>query len=110
MGNEGFLELSLLGVDSAPAEDPATFVEFLRVPQKFQIASAKRAFPPARLFKLPAFPQEKAILCLITPERYRHREVGVFMLTADETIRRQPTVFRIPQKWEADFVEWSELP
>jgi hypothetical protein len=110
MGNEGFLELTLLGVDSEPAHDPATFVEFLRVPGSVQIGSAKRAFPPARLFKLPAFPQEKAIACLITPERHRHREVGVFMLTHNETIRRQPTVFKVPQKWEADFVEWAELP
>jgi hypothetical protein len=55
MGNEGFLELTLLGVDSEPAHDPATFVEFLRVPGGVQIGSAKRAFPPARLFKLLAF-------------------------------------------------------
>jgi hypothetical protein len=32
------------------------------------------------------------------------------MLTHNETIKRQPTVFRLPHKWEADFVEWSELP
>ncbi len=110
MDNEGALELTLLGVDAEPAVDPRTFVSFLRATDGQEIAQVQRSFPPTRRFLLPAFPQEKTIACLITPERYRHREVGVFTLTSGETIRRGPTVFRIPERWNARFVNWADLP
>ena len=110
MGNEGFLELTLLGVDAQPAADPATFVSFMRSADGEEIGRIKRSFPPVRRFPLPAFPQERAIACRITPERYRGREVGIFTLTDGETIRRGPTVFRVPQHWTADFVRWADLP
>lgn len=110
MGNQGFLELTLLGVDAKPAPDPATLVSFMRTSDGQEIGSAKRAFPPDGRFPLPAFPQERAIACRVTPERYRGREVGIFTLTDGETIRRGPTVFRVPQRWTADFVRWTSLP
>jgi len=110
MANQGFLELTLLGVDASPAADPATLVSFMRTSDSQEIGSAKRAFPPDRRFPLPAFPQERAIACRVTPERYRGREVGIFTLTDGETIRRGPTVFRVPQHWTAAFVGWSNLP
>ena len=109
MGNEGTLELTLLTVDTEPARDPGTFVSFLRAGDGEEIGRAKRSFPPTRVFKLPAFPQEKAIACLITPERYRHREVGIFTLTDGEPIARQPTVFKIPDRWEAKYIKWADL-
>jgi hypothetical protein len=110
MGNEGTLELTLLGVDTQPASDPSTLVSFLRSTDQQEIERAKRSFPPERRFTLPAFPQERAIMCHITPERYRLRDVGIFTLTDGETIRRGPTVFRIPDRWRAAFVKWADLP
>lgn len=110
MANEGILEISLLGVDAEPAADPKTFISFLRATDGQEIGRSTQSFPPARRFPLPAFPQERAIACLITPERYRHREVGIFTLTDGETIRRGPTVFRIPNRWSARFAPWAELP
>lgn len=110
MGNEGTLELTLLGVDAAPAADPKTFVSFIRTSDGQEIGRETRAFPPTRPFRLPAFPQERATACLITPERYRHRDVGIFTLTDGETIRRQPTVFRIPARWDAQFDKFAALP
>jgi hypothetical protein len=110
MGNEGTLEITLLGVDAQPAKDPETFISFTRMSDGQEILRFKRSFPPKRPFTLPAFPQERAIGCRITPERYRSREVGIFTLTDGETIQRQPTVFRVPQHWEAEFVKWANLP
>ena len=110
MGNEGTLELTLLGVDAQPASDPSTLVSFLRATDGQEIGRVKRSFPPERRFTLPAFPQEREIACQITPERYRQREVGIFTLTDGETIRRGPTVFRIPERWKAGFVKWADLP
>jgi hypothetical protein len=110
MSNEGFLELNLLGVDAEPARDPATFVSFMRSTDGQELGRVKRSFPPDRRFALPAFPEERAIACQIAPERFRIREVGIFTLTDGETIRRGPTVFRIPEKWNAAFDEWADLP
>lgn len=109
MPNEGFLELTLLTVDAEPARDPSTRVTFQRVSDGQTIGSATTSFPPSRRFRLPAFPQEKALSCFIAPKRYRHRNVGVFTLTDGETITRQPTVFRDPKQWAASFVKWDEL-
>jgi len=110
LGNEGTLELTLLGVDAQAARDPSTLVSFQRTTDRQEIGRVKRSFPPARRFTLPAFPQERAVLCQITPERYRFRDVGIFTLTDGETIERGPTIFRIPEKWRAAFVEWADLP
>ena len=110
MGNEGTLELELLGVDAQPATDPTTFVSFRRVADGQEIGRTTQSFPPVRRFALPAFPQERAIACQITPNRYCHREVGIFTLTDGETIHRGPTVFRKPDRWSAKFVKWAGLP
>ncbi len=110
MGNQGTLELALLGVNAEPARDPATFVSFLRSADGREIGRVKRSFPPDRRFALPAFPQERAITCLIAPERYRFRDVGIFTLTDGETIHRGPTVFRVPERWKAAFDKWASLP
>ncbi len=109
MPNEGFLELSPLTVDVQPAIDPSTLVEFTRVKDGQMIGRKTLAFPPPRRFKLPAFPQESALACFIAPKRFRGRSVGVFTLTDGETISRQPTVFRSPKEWSAEFVKWDDL-
>jgi hypothetical protein len=109
MPNEGKLELTLLTVDAQPARDLSTVVSFQRVSDGRIIASATTSFPPPRRFTLPAFPQERVISCSISPQRYRPRAVGVFTLTDGETISRQPTVFRDPRHWSADFVKWDDL-
>jgi hypothetical protein len=110
MANQGTLEITLLGVDGNPAADPEAFVSFLRTSDGQEIGRATQAFPPTRRFLLPAFPQEQAIACLVTPKRHRHRDVGVFTLTDGETIKRQPTVFRTPDRWSARFDRWADLP
>jgi hypothetical protein len=110
MANQGVLELTLLGVDSQPTRDPSTLVSFIRTSDGREIGRATQSFPPARRFSVPAFPQERAIACVITPGRYRTREVGIFTFTDGETISRSPTVLRIPQKWQASFVAWADLP
>jgi hypothetical protein len=109
VGNEGTLALTLLSVDTTPAKDPSTFVSFLRTSDGREIGNATVSFPPSRRFRLPAFPQERALACLITPERHRHREVGIFTLMDGETISRSPTVFRIPDRWNARFDKWADL-
>jgi len=107
--NQGTLELTLLHTDGTPARDAHTVATFLRTPRMEEITRAVLTFPPARRIPLPAFPQERAIACTITPERYRHREVGIFTFTDGETIRRQPDVFRLPQRWSPAFTKWASL-
>jgi hypothetical protein len=109
MANEGIFELTLLTVDAQAAEDPHTVVEFERTSDGQTIGRATTSFPPPRRFPLPAFPQEKSLACFVSPRRYRRRFVSVFTLTDGETIARQPTVFRDPKQWAADFTLWDEL-
>jgi hypothetical protein len=46
----------------------------------------------------------------VTPSRWRQRSSGFFTLTDGETIVRNLTVFRKPDKWAAQFSPWSNLP
>lgn len=110
MGNEGIFDLGLLDVAGQPAQDPRTRVSFLRASDNRIIArSGNLVFPPNHAFTLPAFPQEHNLLAEVTPSRYRHRKSGFFTLTDNERIKRNLTVFRLPNKWQARFVPWSLL-
>jgi hypothetical protein len=107
--NQGTLELKLLHTDGTPARDPRTVTTFLRTPRMEEIKRVVLSFPPVRRVSVPAFPQERAIACTITPKRYRSREVGIFTFTHGETIHRQPDVFRLPQLWSPSFTKWASL-
>ena len=109
MGNEGFFELGLLDVENRKVRDPKTRVEFSLNGNRFK-SYKKQKFPPARRFKLPAFPQGQNLYCEITPSRYCWRRTGFFTLMDKETISRQLTVLRIPEKWNPKFKRWNELP
>ena len=110
MGNEGIFELGLLDVENRPARDPKVTVGIFRKSDRPIIRGARGLrFPPNHQFKLPAFPQEKNLFCEISPSRFRHRKSGFFTLTDGEIIKRNLTVFRLPDKWSAQFEVWNKL-
>jgi hypothetical protein len=110
MGNEGFFQLSLMDVRGRPVNESNVKVGFIRVADNKTISSAtKLTFPPTRTFSVPAFPQEKNLFCEVTPPRYRMRRSDIFTLTDGETITRNLTLFRRPDKWSAGFTDWSQL-
>ncbi len=110
MSNEGFFQLGLMDVHGRPVNESKVKVGFVRVADNKTILSAANLdFPPSRRFSVPAFPQEKNLLCEVTPPRYRMRRSGVFTLTDGETIARNLTLFRRPEKWSADFTAWDQL-
>src|SRR5215210_6013767 len=110
MSNEGFFQLGLMDVSGRPANESKVKVGFVRVADNKTILSAANLdFPPSHRFAVPAFPQEKQLFCEVTPPRYRMRRSGVFTLTNGETITRDLTLFRRPEKWSADFTEWEQL-
>jgi hypothetical protein len=111
MSNEGFFQLGLADVSNRPVNESKVRVGFVRVADNKTILSAAGLdFPPSRRFAVPAFPQERNLFCEVTPQRYRARRSGVFTLTDGETIVRNLTLLRQPDKWEADFTEWDQLP
>ena len=111
MGNEGFFELSLLDVTNRPVSDSGLRVSVLRASDQRVIARfTDLEFPSTHRFALPAFPQERNLYCEITTSRYRQRKSDFFTLTDGETITRNLTVFRRPDKWSARFVTWNQLP
>lgn len=109
MANQGILELSLLDVRNQPAQDPNTTVKFKRIsgPAIGEVDSL--VFPPTRRFQLPAFPQASNVFCDITCERFRSRKTSFFTLMDGETIIRNPTMFRDPSEWDAEFIPWNVL-
>lgn len=112
MGNEGFFELDLLTVENRPANESGVAVGFHRVsdPTKFIVKLRDLSFPPNRKFTLPAFPQADNLVCDIVAPRFRHRKSAIFTLFDGETIIRNLTVIRRPDKWNARFDEWLQLP
>ncbi len=95
MGNEGFFELGLLDVEGRKARDPKTTVEFFQARTRTAIGRPLHFhFPPARRFKLPAYPQGQNMYCEISPSRFHLRTSGIFTLAHGETIRRELTVLR----------------
>lgn len=110
MANEGFFQLGLMDVSGRPVNESKVKVGFVRVADNKTILSAANLdFPPSRRFAVPAFPQEKNLFCEVTPPRYRSRRSDVFMLTDGETIVRNLTLLRQPDKWTADFTKWDQL-
>lgn len=110
MGNEGIFELGLLDVKNRPANDPKTRVSFFRTSDNKEISQARdMAFPPVRRFTVPAFPQEKNLLCEVTPSRFRPASTDIFTLTDGKVTRRNPVVLRLPDKWTPQFVPWNLL-
>jgi hypothetical protein len=110
MSNEGFFQLSLIDVRGRPVNESKVKVAFVRVTDNKTIGSeANLDFPPPHTFAVPAFPQEKQLFCEVTPPRYRMRRTDIFMLTDGETIARNMTLFRRPEKWSASFTAWDQL-
>ena len=111
MSNEGFFQLSLLDVAGRPANETDVRVGFFRVKEDRLIApAASFDFPPPHRFAVPAFPQESNLICEVTPPRFRQRRSGIFTLTDGETIVRNLTLFRRPDKFSASFTGWNQLP
>jgi hypothetical protein len=111
MSNEGFFQIGLMDVEGRPVNESGVKVSFVRVTENKVISSAANLdFPPARRFALPAFPQESNLLCEVTPPRFRQRRSGIFTLTDGETIVRNLTLFRRPDKFSASFTAWDQLP
>jgi hypothetical protein len=111
MANEGFFQLDLMTVEGRPVNETGVKVSFIRVLENKIISSATNLeFPPPHRFAVPAFPQEHNLLCEVTPPRFRQRRSGIFTLTDGETISRNLTVFRRPDKFAASFTAWDQLP
>lgn len=111
MANKGFFELGLLDVSGRPINEAGVKVSFVRTLENKTISTATGLkFPPSHRFEVLAFPQEKQLACEVTSARHRQRKSGVFTLTDGETIVRNLTLFRRPDKFSAKFTEWNQLP
>lgn len=109
MSNEGFFRLSLIDVRGRPINETKVKVGFFRLSDNKSLSSSTQDFPPSHTFTLPAFPQEKHMYCDVTPPRYRMRRIEPFLLTHGETITRNISLFRRPDKWSASFTAWDQL-
>ncbi len=111
MPNEGTFALDLIGVEGKTIVDPDTDITFRRGSDQHVIAQALNLpFPPAKKFKLPAYPQAQNLYADIAPSRYRLRKSDFFTLTHQQTTSQKLPVLREPKQWQASFVAWQQLP
>ena len=111
MPNEGTFALDLTGVEGKTIVDPDTDITFRRGSDQHIVAqSLNLQFPPAKKFKLPAYPQAQNLYADIAPTRYRLRKSDFFTLTHNQTTSQQLQVLREPKQWQANFVAWQQLP
>lgn len=111
MSNEGFFQLALFDMAGRPINETGVKVSFIRVMENKTISSTgDLAFPPQHSFTLPAFPQEKNLVCEVTPPRFRQRRSGNFTLFDGETVTRNLNLFRRSDKFSAAFTAWDQLP
>jgi len=110
MADTGTFQLSLKNVGQQPAQYPDTDVRFVRAMDNTTILEQTGlTFPNTFGFAVPSFPAERALVCWITPSRYRMCHSDIFTLTAGQSVARSPVVLRIPGKWNARFTHWNDL-
>ena len=111
MPNEGIFALDLIGVEGKTITDPDTDIQIRRGSDQQVISQALNlSFPPAKKFKLPAYPQAQNLYADIAPSRYRLRKSEFFTLTHNQTITQKLQVLREPKQWQANFVAWNQMP
>ncbi len=111
MPNEGTFALDLIGVEGKTITDTDTDIQIRRGSDQQVISQALNLpFPPAKKFKLPAYPQAQNLYADIAPSRYRMRKSDFFTLLHNQTISQKLQVLRDPKQWQASFVAWNQLP
>jgi len=112
MGNEGFVQVDLSTVEQEPTNENKVAVGFHRItdPTHFLVRVRDLSFPPISTFTVPAFPQADNLVCDLVAPRFRHRKSDTFTLFDGKTIARNFTMVRRPDKWNARFVDWNQLP
>ena len=63
-------KLKLTTAEGTPAEEPDCYVGFLRTDSTTAVEAKNIAYPPDHVFRLPAWPQEQNLYCLIKPTLY----------------------------------------
>jgi len=100
--------LDLTTVEGTPAQEPDCFVSFMRTDGSTAAQARSVAFPGPRTFIVPAFPQEKNLICLIKPSLYQVVQSGFFNPTGE--IRQSVTAIRLADKWTPEFLPLEQLP
>src|SRR5271166_2063421 len=109
MGNVGTFILDLINAEGDPAIEPSCTVDFLRLDDTDILRAPDLQFPPKHSFSLPAFPQERALHCSITPSLYGTVQSSFFTLDDGSTREESAIVLRSPDNWTPKFALWASL-
>ena len=100
--------LNLTNSEGNAAFEPNCFISFQRTDGSSAGQARGVAFPPARTFVIPAFPQENNLFCLITPTLYNAVQSNFFIPNGDKN--QSVTMQRLPDKWTPAFPALNTLP
>jgi hypothetical protein len=100
--------LSLTNAEGKPALEPNCTVDFQRTDGSTAAEARGVAFPAARTFVIPSFPQEKNLFCLIRPSLYNLVQSNFFIPNGNKN--ESVTLQRLPDKWTPAFAALATLP
>lgn len=100
--------LSLKNSEGSDAFEPNCTVNFQRTDESTAAQAKGVAFPPARTFIIPAFPQEKNLFCVIRPSLYNLVQSSFFIPNGDKN--QTVTLQRLPDQWTPAFPALATLP
>jgi hypothetical protein len=101
-------KLKLTTAEGTPAEEPNCYVGFMRTDSTTALEAKNIAYPPDHTFRLPAWPQEQNLYCLIKPTLYQVVQSGFFRPSGDQ--EQAATLVRLPDQWTPEFQPLANLP
>jgi len=102
-------KLNLTTAEGSPAEEPNCYVGFMRTDGTTAVEAKNIAYPPDHTFRLPAWPQEQNLYCLIKPTLYHVVQSEFFRPDAGDQ-EQAATLVRLPDQWSPEFQALADLP
>lgn len=108
MADNARFNLSLLNVEGTPANEPDCDILFVRTDRTTARAAKHVSFPPDHSFMLPAFPEERNLICQINPSLYQPATSDFF--TPSTEITQKVVLVRKADQWTPEFTALDSLP
>jgi hypothetical protein len=110
MADFATFNLKVLAAEGTEATEPNATLTFTRTDGTAAATAVHVVFPPARSFKLPAFPTENALFCDVGMSLYRPQKSQFFFPRADEPQNCSMVAMRDPGAWSPGFQGLADLP
>ena len=109
MADDALVSLTLIAAEGSIAEEPAAAIQFERPDETLAGGALHVAFPPARNFHVPAWPDVNALVCDVTMSRHRPMRSSVCIPRSNEPTELTANAIRDPDMWTPSFRSFDSL-